>query len=155
MSDDNKKQTKTATKSMTEALIAFHETGAAALKSGKNPHFRSSYATLEEVINTCRAAGQFGLTFTQSIDFTETAAGQVLMYVNTTLLHTSGEHITSRTLVLTPDMSNPQKMGSGITYAKRYGLQSMFGLPSEDDDGNAAASKEGEVRNNVQSKGAF
>ena len=30
-------------------------------------------------------------------------------------------------------------MGSGITYAKRYGLQSMFGLPSEDDDGNEAS----------------
>jgi hypothetical protein len=29
-------------------------------------------------------------------------------------------------------------MGSGITYAKRYGLQSLFGLPSEDDDGNKA-----------------
>ena len=44
MSDDKKKQTKNATKTMTEALISFHETGAAALKSGKNPHFRSSYA---------------------------------------------------------------------------------------------------------------
>jgi len=30
-------------------------------------------------------------------------------------------------------------MGSGITYAKRYGLQAAFGLPSEDDDGNAAS----------------
>jgi len=30
-------------------------------------------------------------------------------------------------------------MGSGITYAKRYGLQSLLGLPSEDDDGNDAS----------------
>ena len=29
--------------------------------------------------------------------------------------------------------------GPGITYAKRYGLQAAFGLPSEDDDGNKAA----------------
>ena len=36
------------------------------------------------------------------------------------------------------DMDNPHQMGSGITYAKRYGLQSLYGLPSEDDDGNKA-----------------
>jgi hypothetical protein len=30
-------------------------------------------------------------------------------------------------------------MGSGITYAKRYGLQSALGLPSEDDDANDAS----------------
>jgi len=34
-------------------------------------------------------------------------------------------------------------LGSGITYAKRYGLQSLYGLPSEDDDGNSA--KEGKA----------
>jgi hypothetical protein len=34
------------------------------------------------------------------------------------------------------NLQNPHQMGSGITYAKRYGLQSLYGLPSEDDDGN-------------------
>jgi hypothetical protein len=29
-------------------------------------------------------------------------------------------------------------MGSAISYAKRYGLQSIFGLPSDDDDGEIA-----------------
>jgi hypothetical protein len=32
-------------------------------------------------------------------------------------------------------------MGSAITYAKRYGLQSLYGLAS-DDDGNLAASSD-------------
>ena len=32
-------------------------------------------------------------------------------------------------------------MGSAITYARRYGLQSACGVPSEDDDGNAASAK--------------
>ena len=36
------------------------------------------------------------------------------------------------------DKDNPQKMGSAITYAKRYGLQSLYGLAS-DDDANLAA----------------
>jgi hypothetical protein len=28
--------------------------------------------------------------------------------------------------------------GSALTYARRYALQTCFGLPTEDDDGNAA-----------------
>jgi hypothetical protein len=34
---------------------------------------------------------------------------------------------------------DPQGFGSALTYAKRYGLQTGFGVPTEDDDGNAAA----------------
>ena len=37
--------------------------------------------------------------------------------------------------------NDPQGMGSAITYARRYGLQSAVGLPSEDDDGNAATKR--------------
>jgi len=36
-------------------------------------------------------------------------------------------------------MQNPQKVGSAVTYAKRYTLQAVYGLPSEDDDGNEAS----------------
>jgi hypothetical protein len=122
------------TKNITKALIAFHKTGASAKKAANNPYFKSKYATLEEVIDTARQAGEFGLSFTQLIDFDE---GRI--FVSTILMHESGETLVSRTPVLVKDMSDPQKMGSGITYAKRYGLQAAFGLPSEDDDGNAAA----------------
>ena len=60
-------------------------------------------------------------------------------------MHESGESVTGRTPILTKDNTDPQKMGSGITYAKRYGLQSAFGLPSEDDDGNSASMPKPEV----------
>ena len=30
-----------------------------------------------------------------------------------------------------------QALGSAITYAKRYSLQAIYGIPSEDDDGNS------------------
>lgn len=33
---------------------------------------------------------------------------------------------------------DPQKMGSAITYYRRYAIQSLFLLEAEDDDGNAA-----------------
>ena len=123
------------TKNLATALIKFHDSGAAAKKGAANPFFKSKYASLEEVIETVRAeAGKVGLTFTQLVDFDEH-----YIFVTTILMHESGESVTGRTPVLTKDNTDPQKMGSGITYAKRYGLQAAFGLPSEDDDGNAAS----------------
>tara|TARA_S200002703_G_scaffold156945_1_gene163655 strand:+ start:41 stop:481 length:441 start_codon:yes stop_codon:yes gene_type:complete len=123
------------TKNLATALIKFHDSGAAAKKGAANPFFKSKYASLEEVIETVRAeAGKVGLTFTQLVDFDEHH-----IFVTTTIMHESGDSMTGRTPVLTKDNTDPQKMGSGITYAKRYGLQAAFGLPSEDDDGNEAS----------------
>lgn len=122
-------------KNLAGALIKFHDSGAAAKKSANNPFFKSKYASLEEVIETVRAeAGKVGLTFTQLVDFDDQ-----YIFVTTMIMHESGEYLTSRTPVLVKDATDPQKMGSGITYAKRYGLQAAFGLPSEDDDGNQAS----------------
>lgn len=38
-----------------------------------------------------------------------------------------------------PESDNPQKMGSSITYYRRYALTSLFLLQAKDDDGNAGA----------------
>jgi hypothetical protein len=120
-----------------EALIAWHKTEPTASKSGSNPHFRSKYATLEEVIATAESATKFGLTFTQLTDFEIVEQG-VIEFVKTIVMHESGDRLTARTLIKAKDGNNPQQMGSGITYAKRYGLQAAFGIPSEDDDANEA-----------------
>ena len=49
----------------------------------------------------------------------------------------SGE--TRRSSLELPDEQNPQKLGSCITYYRRYTLSSMLGLKAEDDDGNLAS----------------
>lgn len=38
-----------------------------------------------------------------------------------------------------PQLNDPQKLGSAITYYRRYTLQSLLGLQAEDDDGNSAS----------------
>jgi hypothetical protein len=38
-----------------------------------------------------------------------------------------------------PVITDPQKIGSAITYYRRYTLQSLLGLETEDDDGNKAS----------------
>lgn len=36
-------------------------------------------------------------------------------------------------------MSNPQQIGSAISYARRYSIQSILNLNTNDDDGNLAS----------------
>lgn len=130
---------KSVTKSFDEAMLAFQMLSVGAVKKGKNPHFRSTYATLESVIEAASQANQFGLYFTQPLDLIQ-LGDQIVQVVKTIVVHApTGEQRTSLCPVRSKDNQDPQKMGSGITYAKRYGLQSAFGLPSEDDDGNSAS----------------
>lgn len=41
-----------------------------------------------------------------------------------------------------PNIQDAQKLGSAITYFRRYTLQSLLGLQAEDDDGNKASKPE-------------
>ncbi len=128
-----------ASKNIATALLEFHKTNPHAFEDKKNPHFKNQYASLESVIKTVRTASQFGLTFTQEMDF----EGDVT-FVRTVMMHSSGDTRVSRTKIVSKDPNDPQKQGSAISYAKRYGLQSIFGLPSDDDDGEIA-NKSGEI----------
>lgn len=131
------------TQHLEQALVAWHKTLPSASKGGSNPHFRSNYSTLEEVIAVAETATEFGITFTQLTDF-EVIEGGIIEFVKTVILHESGDRFEARTLIKAKDKTNPQQMGSGITYAKRYGLQAALGIPSEDDDANAATKPKAE-----------
>jgi len=58
--------------------------------------------------------------------------------VITRLMHTSGQWIES-TLWLPVGKADAQGVGAAITYARRYALQSILGVPAADDDGNAVS----------------
>lgn len=105
----------------------------AALKDSTNPHFRSKYADLSSVIEAVKKPLlDNGIVFMQGVEDAENGVG-----VETMLLHVSGEWISS-TLKIPASKQDAQGYGSAITYGRRYGLQSMCGVPAEDDDGNAA-----------------
>jgi hypothetical protein len=57
--------------------------------------------------------------------------------VTTILVHTSGGRVATGPLPM-PAPNDPQKVGSAITYARRYALMATLGLAAEDDDGQAA-----------------
>lgn len=126
-------------KTFDEAMLAYQTEAVVAVKDSKNPHFKNNYASLEAVIEAAGQANKYGLYFMQPLDLI-TIGDTVVQVVKTIIVHTpSGEKRESLCPVRSKDNNDPQKMGSGITYAKRYALQSAFGLPSEDDDGNTAA----------------
>ena len=104
-----------------------------AVKDAANPFFKSRYADLASVIEAVKLPfANNGISFVQGTDFEDTA-----VIIETMLMHSSGEWLSSR-LKMQPVKNDPQSVGSAITYGKRYGLQAIAGVPSDDDDGNAA-----------------
>lgn len=112
-----------------------------ASKNAANPHFKSKYADLAEVLNTVRPVfSRHGLSVLQSTEFD---AGAVS--VTTAISHASGGYVTSRASCI-PAKSDAQGVGSATTYLRRYALAAMAGVAQEDDDGNAAAHNNKPVR---------
>ena len=105
-----------------------------AIKDAANPFFKSKYADLAEVWRVIQAAfAPHGLSVLQ---VPETADdGSVTL--TTMVLHDSGEWIAG-TMPVRVTKDDPQGVGSGITYARRYALSAMCGVVTEDDDGEAA-----------------
>ena len=102
-----------------------------AKKDAKNPFFKSKYATLNSVYEAVAPALLAnGFTIIQPI---------VDNNVETTLVHASGQFITSSCPIVCAKQNDPQAMGSAITYARRYSLASLLGvMTDEDDDGEKA-----------------
>ena len=104
-----------------------------AKKGAVNPFFKSKYADMNAVVDAVRIPfSDNGLSYSQFPLFEEGRVG-----VETILMHESGEWISS-ILMLPMVKQDPQAAGSAITYARRYALQSIAGIPSEDDDGQSA-----------------
>lgn len=103
-------------------------------KGATNPFFKSKYADLnairEAVIPTLNANG---ISVLQPIVHVENKN-----FVKTILLHESGEMLESLTEIVYNKVNDAQAQGSGISYARRYSLQSFVCVGADDDDGQKA-----------------
>lgn len=106
-----------------------------ATKSANNPHFKSKYADITAVIGAIKPALiAHGLFFTQHCQPCENG-----VQVETHLHHMNGESMSLGSLYVPANKNDAQGFGSALTYARRYALITAFGVPTEDDDGNAAS----------------
>ncbi len=104
-----------------------------ATKDSANPFFKSSYADLASIWDAIRCPlSANGLAIMQL-----PSADGPKVTITTLLTHESGQWISSD-LTMTAKDDTPQGIGSAITYARRYALQSVAGVAPEDDDGNGA-----------------
>lgn len=122
-------------KNIIKALLEAQKQMGNAIKDSKNPYFKSKYADLNSIREACMPIlNQNGIVVLQP---TVNIEGR--NYVKTLLLHESGEALESLTEIIYSKQNDAQAQGSGITYARRYGLQSLINIGAEDDDGNAAS----------------
>lgn len=104
-----------------------------AVKDSANPFFKSSYADLTSVIKAIKQPfADNGLSYTQFPVSNENGVG-----VSTRLMHVSGQWLEME-YTLPTVKKDPQASGSAITYARRYALQSIAGIPTADDDAESA-----------------
>jgi hypothetical protein len=121
-------------KQVAAAFLAAQKEMGNAIKGSVNPFLKNKYADLNSVREAViPALNHHGISVIQP---------HVIMdgrnYVETILLHESGEFISGLTEIVFADKNNAQAQGSGITYARRYGLQSICNIGADDDDGNTA-----------------
>lgn len=103
-------------------------------KDSDNPFFKSKYADLAAIVSSVRKPlADHGIAYTHRIQSMNGKLG-----VETTL-HLDDEWLSSGVFWMHLEKSTPQSQGSAITYGKRYTLQAVLGLPSEDDDGNGSS----------------
>ena len=110
-----------------------------ATKNAINPHFKSKYADLGEVLDAIRPfSSKYGLAFSQCPSMK--ADGR--FYIETVLLHESGEYIIFEPSETTLSRNDAQGVGSATTYLRRYSIAGVFGIAQEDDDAKKAIEKD-------------
>jgi hypothetical protein len=116
--------------------LAFAEIEAATKgAAGQVGQQRYKYADICAVIDAIKPAlAKHGLFFTQHPQPSE---GGVT--VETLLHHAGGESMSMGSLFVPANRNDAQGFGSALTYCRRYALVTAFGVPTEDDDGNAAS----------------
>ena len=97
---------------------------------GESHTFRyASLASGLEIVRKCLSKHEIATVQATAIE-RETG----LIKLTTTLLHTSGEWISSDWPVCpTRETAAPHRMGAALTYARRYALFTLVGIAGEDD----------------------
>ncbi len=115
-----------------EALCEFKKKEIKIFKESDNPFFKSKFADLATILDAIEAeAAKCGIVIYSQVGI----EGENRL-LRTTISHKdSDEEIISTFPVFG---GKPQELGSSISYARRYNIQSLLNLTAEDDDGNAA-----------------
>lgn len=117
-------------------------------KDSTNPFFKSKYADLNSIREAViPVLNSNGISVLQPIVHTDGKN-----FVKTILLHESGELMESLTEIVYNKINDAQAQGSGISYARRYALQSFVCVGADDDDGQKAVQNKPNASREVMQK---
>jgi hypothetical protein len=118
--------------SINEKLFALQQEIGAISKDANNPFYKSKYFDINSLLKQLQPLlKKHKLLLIQPIE-------EDMVYSKILCIEGTGGVISGIKL---PELNDPQKMGSCITYYRRYTLQSLLALQAEDDDGNVASGK--------------
>lgn len=135
--------------SLKEKIHAIQQEIGALKKENDNPYFKSKYVNLDQILEALQPLEEkYRVLITQPIHggLTNKEATTTRMILMLIVQDLDSDEAISYDMVL-PDYIEPQKLGSAITYFRRYALQSFFMLRAEDDDANDAND---EVENKIE-----
>jgi precorrin-6B methylase 2 len=119
-------------------LLEFQKLGITIKKGTVNPFFKSNYANLNEVLDkVTKPLNDLGVVIIQTVQ---------LDGLKTILVDTEDDTLVESTIEFV-QKQDAQKLGSNITYNRRYALVTMLSLEDEDDDGNKASETKPAVNN--------
>src|SRR3990167_5458673 len=119
-------------KNLYKKLLNVQKEVGAITKDSTNPFFKSQYFDINGLLAALKPIlNEEGLVVLQPL----TEVNGKLALETLVIDEESGEQI--RSITVLPENPDPQKMGSAITYFRRYALQSFFLLQAQDDDANS------------------
>ena len=122
---------------LAKKLIEVQRELGAVKKDKQNPFYSSNYADINKFIEVVKPVlNKHGVILLQPL-----CEINGVHAIHTVLIDgDTGEEWGMKTPMVFKD-NDPQKVGSAITYYRRYALQSCLFLEAEDDDGNKASGK--------------
>ena len=131
--------------SLVSKLLEVQKELGAVSKDKQNPFFSSNYADINKFIEVVKPVlSKHGLVLLQPLtNINGVAALETVVFDSET-----GEKVSAQTPLIFKD-NDPQKVGSAITYYRRYALQSFLFVEAEDDDANKASGKKSAHKSNA------
>lgn len=115
-------------KEIAAALSKFQQSMPILQKTGQN-FTKGNAATIGDIVTVAKQGSQFGLSYTQRVDF----IGDEPSFVESIMMHTSGQSLSSGKYKVMPIKPNdPSSFGAAVTFAKKNSLMALFGIADHD-----------------------
>ncbi|USS93973.1 ERF family protein (plasmid) [Fructilactobacillus ixorae] len=145
--------TDTKVSTIQNKLIQFNKIYKQPTKNAVNPFTKSKYADLNEIIESLKVPLDSVGLFYRQVPVTEYDENGHLMVGIQTIIFDGEDSEDMGVFKLPPKSTNPQDVGSLLTYLRRYTLSAIFGIAADaDDDGNLASGRNQQSNGNQRQR---